>query len=194
MCVFESFPDTCMIFHHTLRYSVITYLLQRFGDICAVQNDWINDNLAVSHPLSPWAFFRHQYSWCNQTAWKEGRDPQVLTDGQVWLTFDFQFVCSDQGWARSIIIHVGNAKTKPRMWSCFESNLKPRLQKQVSHFFTDVLGLVQLRKADLQNTEKPKTLRWPEMRSVCVGEKRTVFIWRAKLGYSVSRTSTQNTR
>ena len=77
----------------------------------------------------------------------------------------------DQGWASSIIIHVGNAKVKPRMWSCFEPIPKPRLQKQVSHFFTDVLGLTQLRKTDLQNAKRPKTLQWSELRSVCVWEK-----------------------
>ena len=173
MCVFESFPDTCMIFHHTLRYSVITYLLQRFGDICAVQNDWINDNLAVSHPLSPWAFFRHQYSWCNQTTWKEGRDPQVLTDGQHDpLLMSNLFVSSvDQGWARSIIIQVRNAKAKPRMWSCFESIPKPRLQTEVSYFFTDVLGLMQL-----HNSEQTNTLRWPELRRVYGREKNCVHL------------------
>ena len=42
-------------------------------------------NLAASHPLTPllqstsfWAFFRHQYFWCNQTAWKQGCGSRII--------------------------------------------------------------------------------------------------------------------
>ena len=69
------------------------------------------------------------------------------------------------------------------MWSCVESIPKPRFQKQVLHFFTDVVGLMQLRKKrSAKRKEKAKTLRCSERRSVC-GRIRTVLIWHTKFGF-----------
>ena len=130
---------------------------------------------------------RHQHFWFKQTAWKEERglkssslgqcvsncllspkaailDPQVLTDGQLQHSITF-------------------FPAKPRMWSCVESIPKPRFQKQVLHFFTDVVGLMQLRKKrSAKRKEKAKTLRCSERRSVC-GRIRTVLIWHTKFGF-----------